>query len=202
MHLPTLLACMMLITAQCPAAATETIVMIRHAEKPDGGLGQLSCQGLNRALALPDVLLGKFGSPSAIFAPNPGIAKNDQGHEYNYIRPLATIEPTAIRLGLPVNTKWGFEEIDHLKKALLHPKLQDATVFVAWEHRLLEKAARELVEKLGGDPTEVPNWGGYDFDSIYIIRISENSDGKRTVSFSTDRQNLDHQPSTCPGQMP
>src|SRR5580692_7372024 len=49
----------------------ETIVCIRHGEKPPGGLGQLNCRGLNRALALPDVLLKKFGTPQFIFAPNP-----------------------------------------------------------------------------------------------------------------------------------
>lgn len=37
--------------------AETTIVIIRHGEKPSAGLGQLSCQGLNRALALPQVLL-------------------------------------------------------------------------------------------------------------------------------------------------
>jgi hypothetical protein len=36
--------------------AVETIVLVRHGEKPDKGLGQLDCQGLNRALALPPVI--------------------------------------------------------------------------------------------------------------------------------------------------
>ena len=27
--------------------AVETIVFVRHGEKPEGGFGQLSCQGLN-----------------------------------------------------------------------------------------------------------------------------------------------------------
>jgi hypothetical protein len=51
--------------------AAETIVFVRHGEKPEGGLGQLSCQGLNRALALPSVIADSFGRPEAIFAPNP-----------------------------------------------------------------------------------------------------------------------------------
>src|SRR5580698_4120771 len=71
----------------------ETIVCIRHGEKPPGGLGQLTCRGLNRALALPEVLLKKFGMPQFIFAPNP-TQKADPGGYY-YVRPLATIEPTA-----------------------------------------------------------------------------------------------------------
>ena len=45
------------------AHAQQTIVFFRHGEKPSAGLGQLTCQGLNRALALPDVLIGKFGKP-------------------------------------------------------------------------------------------------------------------------------------------
>ena len=40
--------------------ATQTLVFIRHGEKPDEGLGQLSCQGLNRALALPPVIAKVF----------------------------------------------------------------------------------------------------------------------------------------------
>jgi hypothetical protein len=28
----------------------KTIVFVRHGEKPQGGFGQLNCQGLNRAL--------------------------------------------------------------------------------------------------------------------------------------------------------
>jgi hypothetical protein len=32
--------------------AAETIVFVRHGEKPQDGFGQLNCQGLNRALAL------------------------------------------------------------------------------------------------------------------------------------------------------
>jgi len=46
---------------------TETIIVVRHGEKPPKGLGQLKCRGLNRALALPDVLISKFGQPNYIF---------------------------------------------------------------------------------------------------------------------------------------
>jgi hypothetical protein len=97
----------------------ETIVCIRHGEKPIGGLGQLNCRGLNRALALPNVLIGKFGTPQFIFAPNLAQKVDDKGGSYYYVRPLITIEPTAIRRGLPVNTEFGFEEIQGLESELL-----------------------------------------------------------------------------------
>ena len=76
--------------------AVETIVFIRHGEKPEGGFGQLNCQGLNRALALAPIIAKSFGRPDAIFAPNPSHPKEDAGKLYDYIRPLATIEPTAM----------------------------------------------------------------------------------------------------------
>ena len=38
----------------------ETLVLIRHGEKPADGLGQLSCQGLNRSLALPGFPTSRF----------------------------------------------------------------------------------------------------------------------------------------------
>src|SRR6266852_9558725 len=49
----------------------ETIVFLRHGEKPPGGLGQLTCEGLNRALALPPILISKFGRAEYVFAPDP-----------------------------------------------------------------------------------------------------------------------------------
>ena len=178
--------------------ADETIIMIRHGEKPEAGLGQLNCQGLNRSLALPGVLRKKFGTPTAIFAPNPGIQKNDRGTPYNYIRPLATIEPTAIALGMPVNTQFGLDDIDALQNALFLPAFADSTVFVAWEHRLAEEAARKILATNNGDPSTVPTWEGNDFDSIYIVKVTTDPQGKRIASFSIDKQGLNHLPSSCP----
>lgn len=179
--------------------AAETIVMLRHGEKPEGGLGQLNCQGLNRALALPAVLQKKFDKPAAIFAPNPGVQKRDGLQRYNYIRPLATIEPTAIALNMPVNIDFGWEDTDQLQAALLAPQYQNATVFVAWEHHLLERAARKIVADNGGDPAQVPTWKGSDFDSLYIITINtDNSTGKPSASFRHDNQALNQLPTTCP----
>ena len=83
--------------------AAATVVFIRHGEKPPAGLGQLDCQGLNRALALPAVVERMFGKPDAIFAPDPSGKNDDSGVAYDYVRPLATIEPTAITFGLPVD---------------------------------------------------------------------------------------------------
>jgi hypothetical protein len=49
------------------------------------------------------------------------------------------MRPTAIRCGLPVNTKFGFREIKGLESELQKPEYRNATVFVAWEHGLLDE---------------------------------------------------------------
>ena len=121
----------------------------------------MTCQGLNRALALPKVLLGKYGTPQFIFAPNP-TEKVDHGKKYHYVRPLATIEPTAIRCGLPVNTQFGFSEIKGLEQELDKAAYTNATIFVAWEHGLLDSFAKEMVQLHGGDSNQVPIWQGKD----------------------------------------
>ncbi len=58
---------------------TQTLVFIRHGEKPNEGLGQLNCKGLNRALALPPVIANSFGRPDVIYAPNPSDKKKTRG---------------------------------------------------------------------------------------------------------------------------
>jgi hypothetical protein len=81
--------------AQSPQASTpqanskiETIVFVRHGEKPLAGLGQLTCQGLNRALALPNVLITKFGKPNNIYAPNPTGKVDGPANNFDYVRLL------------------------------------------------------------------------------------------------------------------
>lgn len=170
------------------AGGTETIVCIRHGEKPTNGLGQLTCQGLNRALALPDVLLGKFGRPQFIFAPNP-TQKVDNHSAYYYVRPLATIEPTAILCGLPVNTEYGFRQIKELEAELKKPEYHNATIFVAWEHGLLDNFAQNMVRDGGGDVSQVPPWPGTNYDSIFVFKINYAGE-KPTLTFSVDHENL------------
>jgi hypothetical protein len=183
--------------ASAAAPAVETLVCIRHGEKPKGGLGQLTCRGLNRALALPDVLLAKFGRPDFILAPDPS-EKLDGLIGYNYIRPLMTIEPTAIRCGLPVNTTIGYLEIGRLEKELEKPAYQNATVFVAWEHGLLHEFAKSIIADHGGDAKQVPAWPGSDFDTIYVFKITRTGDHK-SITFTMDHEGLNGLSDNCPG---
>jgi hypothetical protein len=179
-------------------AKVETIALIRHGEKPPAGLGQLTCQGLNRALALPAVIRKLFGTPTAIFAPNPSEQKPDNGTLYDYVRPLATVEPTAIAFGLPIHSDIGQRRIDDLRHQLNLPIYHDAFVLVGWEHHQIVLLAKALLQQYGGDPKLVPDWNYDDFDSIYRVTIHR-SGTATSASFEVGHEGLNGQPMSCPG---
>jgi hypothetical protein len=173
--------------------AGERIVFVRHGEKPREGLGQLNCRGLNRALALPAVIAAQFGKPDAIFAPNPADQKKDSGKPYDYVRPLVTIEPTAITFGLPVHADIGFADVARLRAALEAPEYREALVVVAWEHKLIDVVVRDLLAA-HGDPELPPTWAEDDYDSVDVVTID--ADGHAT--FAHLQEGLDGQPEACP----
>jgi hypothetical protein len=172
------------------AHAQETIVAIRHAEKPPTSLGQLTCKGLNRALALPNVLIPRYGKPARIYAPDPGTRIGQLGNlNYSYVRPLMTIEPTAIELQLPINALIGFKNVGQLRKELLAEENANSVIYLAWEHVYLNQFAKRLLKAYGKDPALVPDWPNEDYDRIYVFQIN-NVDGKKDLTFKVEQQGL------------
>ena len=190
------IAILLLAVASGEARADQTIVFFRHGEKPSGGYGQLTCQGLNRALALPLVLTGKFGTPDVLYAPSPAVKVTDTAGSFYYVRPLATIEPLAIKLGMPVNTKYGYNAISTLQTALISTGYADAMVFVAWEHLQLQKLVQNIMTTYGGG-VKVPAWGSTDYDSLYVVKVNY-SGSTPTAQFYRDVEGLNGQPTACP----
>jgi hypothetical protein len=180
-------------------AKVETIIFIRHGEKPEAGFGQLNCQGLNRALALPAVLTSKFGKPDQIYAPDPTGKVHDPAGIFDYVRPLATIEPTAIRLGIPLSCDYRYDQIKDLETELLSPERAGQVIFVVWEHHNLNQMVKDLVQLKGGDPKQVPDWPGDEYDRIDILRIPG---GNGPVAFAQDHENLNNLSDKCPGSNP
>jgi regulation of enolase protein 1 (concanavalin A-like superfamily) len=182
--------------AAATGTTTETIVFLRHGEKPAGGYGQLTCQGLQRALALPPVLTTAYGTPQYIFASNPATKVSDTAGSFYYVRPLATIEPTAIRLGLPVNTRYGYNDIAGLQSELVSTTYSSSTVFVAWEHLYLQKVVQNIMNAYGAGVT-VPAWPSDDYDSLYVVRITS-TNGVVAAQFEHAFEGLNNLPTTCP----
>jgi hypothetical protein len=177
------------------ARAEQTLVFFRHGEKPSGGYGQLTCQGLNRALALPPVLVSRYGKPAYVYAPNPTVKISDSAGSFYYVRPLATIEPTAIRLGLSVNTHYGYNDITNLQTTLINPAKDNTTSFISWEHIYLQKAVQNIMTAYGGGVT-VPAWASTDYDSIYVVRLTYSV--TITAQFTHEFEGLNGQSTVCP----
>jgi len=178
------------------ANAQQTIVFFRHGEKPAGGLGQLTCQGLNRALALPDVLIGKFGAADFLYAPNPAVKISEPAGSFFYVRPLATIEPTAIRLGLSVNTNYGYSDVAGLESRLITADKAHTTIFVAWEHAQLVRVVQNIMNHYGGGAA-VPAWTTGDFDSLYVVNVDYVGSSIH-AQFRRDFEGLNDRPTSCP----
>jgi hypothetical protein len=177
------------------------LILVRHGEKPSNGLGNLNCKGLNRSLALPNVLLNLFNKPDFIFAPNPARKICDDGMCFNYIRPLVTIEPTAIRCNLPINSDYGYTQIHELLHELTKDKYFDKTIFIAWEHNNLDKFAKlfaKYVMKIENPGSFIPEWKSDDFDSIFIFQRKETPINIFEYDFSIDKENLNNVSDKCP----
>lgn len=185
-----------------PAAIPRlNLVIFRHAEKPlrDDGLmaedGNLGAEAEQRLARLPERLLKDFGCPDFLVAANPAVKMLNKktGQYFNYIRPLATIEPLSIKLNYPVWTPYGYNQNDLLARDLLGDKAfrpspdgAPKTVFLAWERQNIRKLYQELVQQgklkdLAGATATIdgaarscdplPQWEQCDFDSVWMIHI-------------------------------
>lgn len=187
---------LLLIVMAGEARADQTLVFFRHGEKPAGGYGQLTCQGFNRALALPAVLAAKFEKPEYLYAPNPAAKMNDSAGSFYYVRPLATIEPAAVKLGLSINTHYAYNDVAGLRNILIRSTKANSTIFIAWEHAYLVQVVQDIMNRYGGG-TAVPAWASGDYDSLYIVHVNYAS-GSISARFERDHEGLNGQPTTCP----
>ena len=197
---PVLLGLVILLAAPAVFAepAKQTIVVVRHGEKPPKGLGQLTCQGLQRSLRLPAWLAERFPPPDAIYAPDPSVKATEihgDGQRYDYVRPLVTIAPTAISLGLPVNTQLPFNDSGRLADELLAERYRDATLYVAWEHLQIMNFAQVVLRRLNSG-AEVPDWPNSDYDTVFVFHISWGENPE--VRFEVLQQEYSSLPEECP----
>ncbi|MFG0766165.1 histidine phosphatase family protein [Pseudomonas sp. TYF_15] len=183
-----------------PVDGTQTLVFLRHGEKPGEGLGQLNCQGLNRALDLASVLPERFGKADYVFAANPArhVEEGSRDESYSYIRPLMTITPSAIRLGLPVNIDYGANDTAELADELLSDKYRNATIYTAWSHGYLPELINTVAGKaLGEERVITEDWSGEDFDTLYVLTLTWQN-GKASLLSRNVRQGLNDGAHSCP----
>ena len=183
-----------------PVDGTQTLVFLRHAEKPEGGLGQLNCQGLNRAIDLSTLLPEKFGAADYVFAANPtrNVEEGELDNSYSYIRPLMTISPAAIKLGLPVNIEFSANDTSDLARELLEDKYHNSTIYTAWSHGYLPELINKVAGKAVGKKQNITDdWESGDYDSLYVLTLTWHN-GKASLQSQSYKQGLDNGKATCP----
>ncbi|WP_316805408.1 histidine phosphatase family protein [Pedobacter nototheniae] len=147
------------------------IILIRHAEKPAQG-DNLNCQGLNRSMQLPAVIVKKFGLPNYVYVPNLNATKGTKRS-----RAFQTVLPLSIKYNLSINSSFDVEDSKGLVNDISAKK---GLVLVCWEHHELTK----IMKAFGVKPTNL-KWAENDFDGIWTITYQN---GKAV--FSADKENL------------
>ena len=183
-----------------PMDGTQTLVFLRHGEKPAGGLGQLNCQGLNRAIDLATLLPEKFGKANYVFAANPtrNVEEGEFDNSYSYIRPLMTISPSAIKLGLPVNISFSANDTDDLAEELLQGKYHNSVIYTAWSHGYLPELINTVAgEATGKDAKIIDDWESSDYDSLYVLTLTWHN-GKASLQSHVYQQGLNNGSELCP----
>ena len=138
------------------------VVIIRHGEKPankpadksESG-DNLSCQGQNRALQLPAVLIKKMGKPDYTYVP---ALKLDKYTAHS--RMFQTVTPFAVKYNLSINSKYQADDFAGAAKSVLK---KNGTVLMVWSHSEMP----DLAGALGVN--HPPKYNGADFDSMWIV---------------------------------
>lgn len=141
-------------------ATPKNVIIIRHAEKIQGG-NRLNLQGLERAAALAYYFSGNplynNPAPTHIFAT--ALEEADSS-----IRPIQTCTPIANHYDLKLNIDFKHKETKELAKELLtNPKYNDSTVLICWSHGHI----RPIVLALGGE--DPGKWSKDIFDEVYFL---------------------------------
>lgn len=155
-------------------APPDTVMIIRHGEKPDGtapGLDEngaeddssLTAVGWERAHALVGLFDPAEGDPRAPLARpdriyGAGVTDDGEGQ-----RTRETVVPLADALGIPVDTDLGRGEEKKLVKDVL---AQSGTTLISWQHGGIP----EIVDDFPSVSPEPPQeWPSDRFDVVWIL---------------------------------
>ena len=165
-------ACISLL--QTVARAQDTVVIIRHGEKPADG-DNLCPKGQSRALALPAVLSSMFSIPLYTYVPKIGTG----AAQTTSVRMFETVTPFAIANNLQVGSEYSESDIPgitgKIKEKLGH-KSKHGVILLVWEHKNIPPIAAAL--KVQGKLS----WEKCDFDSIWIITNPFTSSATLTIA--------------------
>ncbi len=149
------------------------IMLIRHAEKPNGDVGimpdgaqnpeALTALGWTRAYAL----VGLF-APGNGADPRPPLARPMSlfASGSQSLRPKQTIAPLAAALNLPITTFLKGEEVRLVTEVMA----AQGPALVSWQHEAVPEIARLIRGRPDGVP---PVWPGHRFDLVWVFDLED-----------------------------
>jgi hypothetical protein len=150
-------------------AMTHTILIIRHAEKPEHGhhgidskgnpdRRSLTPRGWQRAGAWTELFAPSLSSPvlpvpGALFASAPAKLSDDPDASKSE-RSLQTLTPLSKKLGIPINIQHSKGEEPQLARAIC---AVGGIVLVSWQHESIAAILKALTPEPAGYPTAWPD---------------------------------------------
>ena len=175
--------------APAGVAPQDVVMLIRHAEKPDGELpgvdadgneddSSLTEVGWQRARLLVDLFDPAQGAPraglarpAAIYAA--GVTDDGEGQ-----RTRETVAPLADRLGIPVDTEYGRGQEKKLVDRVVD---EQGPILISWQHGGITEIADAFPSVKPKPPSE---WPDDRFDVIWTFTRTE--DGWRFAQIPED----------------
>jgi len=151
------------------------IMLVRHAEKPEGKDAGISAEGKQDDEELIVRGWQRSGGLVRLFAPRGGkfvdphlaqpkiIFASGVGKHSNSLRPQHTVLELATVLGLTLQTKYLKGDEADLAKAAVAAA---GAVLIAWEHEAIPGIVNAIV---GNDKTCPQNWPGSRFDVVWVL---------------------------------
>jgi len=151
----SMISCVALVNA-------KLIMIIRHGEKLNDEVTNLSPRGEARAHCLIDVFgnNGSYATPQVILAQNPTEKKQST-------RPRDTVVPLAESLGLNVDLSFTSNQVKKLAKFVNESPSE--VFLISWSNDKIP----DIAEKLG--ITNPPDWDNDVFDDIWMIYDSSSA---------------------------
>lgn len=149
-----------------PGLRNVTVLIVRHAEKPEVGR-ELNARGEQRAAAYADYF-ASLKLDGQTLTPQRLIATADSAES---IRPRQTLIPLSQRLQLPIEQPYANGDYDKLV-AQLRKSNQAQTVLIAWHHGHINK----LIAAFGGDGPALigqPKWPVDVYDWLIVLRFDD-----------------------------
>ncbi|MBK5526868.1 flagellar basal body-associated protein FliL [Pseudomonas sp. TH06] len=149
-----------------PGLRNVTVLIVRHAEKPEVGR-ELNARGEQRAAAYADYF-NPLNLDGQTLTPQRLIATADSAES---IRPRQTLIPLSQRLQLPIEQPYANGDYDKLV-AQLRMSNQAQTVLIAWHHGHINK----LIAAFGGDGPALigqPKWPVDVYDWLIVLRFDD-----------------------------